>query len=74
MSISDAFAMYIRDHIMFIGQSAKTQEAYVATRKALIARFGDVDISSLTFDDARDWKIWLDKGRSPSDIHTPRYY
>lgn len=68
MSISEAFVLYIRDHIMFIGQSAKTQEAYIATQRALIARFGDIDITSLTFDDARDWKIWLDKGRSPNTV------
>ena len=68
MLISEAFDMYIHDHIMFVGQSIKTQEAYIATRKALIARFGDIDICSLTFNDARDWKIWLDKGRSPNTV------
>lgn len=68
MLISDAFDLYRRDFIAFKGQSAKTEESYVATKLRLIERFGDADILSLTFDDVRDWKLWLDKGRQPSTV------
>lgn len=68
MSISEAFEKYIHDFILFAGLSKKTEESYIATCKHLIARFGNVDISSLTFDDIRDWKLWLDNGRSTNTV------
>lgn len=71
MKISEAFDMYIHDYILFAGQSKKTEDSYIATKKHLVDRFGDVDISSLSFDDVRDWKLWLDNGRS---VNTVRGY
>jgi site-specific recombinase XerD len=65
---SEAFSLYISDYISFKGQSAKTQEAYVCAMRELIRRFGDVDLCSLTFNDVRDWKLWLDKGRQPNTV------
>jgi len=60
--------MYISDYIAFKGQSAKTQEAYTSAMKELLRRFGDVDVCSLTFNDVRDWKLWLDKGRCENTV------
>lgn len=71
MKISESFHMYITNYISLKGQSGKTQGSYEATCKHLISRFSDVDIESLTFEDIRDWKLWLDNGRS---VNTVRGY
>ena len=68
MLISESFDTYISDHIAFIGQSGKTEESYIATKKMMIARFGDIPITALGFRDIRDWKLFLDKGRSPNTV------
>ncbi len=68
LSITEGYGLYIRDFIAFKGQSAKTQEAYTYAGRELVRRFGEIDICSLTFDDVRDWKLWLDKGRSPNTV------
>lgn len=68
MSISNAFSSYIQDYVTFKGQSVKTQDSYVATMKHLVSYFEDIDIATLTFSDVRNWKLWLDKGRSPNTV------
>jgi len=68
MLISEAFEMYILDHIAFIGQSAKTQESYDATKIEFIRRYGDISLDEMCFKTVRDWKLWLDKGRSPNTV------
>lgn len=68
ISISEAFKMYISDYISFKGQSHKTQEAYTSACNELVRRFGDADLCSLDFSDIRDWKLWLDKGRSSNTV------
>lgn len=60
--------MYRLDYIAMKGQSKKTEEAYMAACAQLINRFSDIPITDLTFDDVRDWKIWLDKGRTPNTV------
>jgi len=66
--ISVAFENYRSDFIAMKGQSEKTEEAYEQTKRRLLERFGDIDITLLTFDDVRDWKLWLDRGRSSNTV------
>jgi integrase/recombinase XerD len=66
--ISEAFSLYSRDVIAFRNQSLSTEEAHDITCRNLILFLGDRDITSLTFEDIRRWKQWLDKGRSISTV------
>ena len=66
MSISEAFAAYASDVIVFKGQSPKTEETHNVCRKALIRFYGDIDIEFLSFQMVRDWKVDLDKRVSAS--------
>lgn len=68
MLISKSFELYCTDVIAFKGLSAKTEEAYINTMKHLLNRFGDVDMEELSYKDIRDWKLWLDKGRSSNTV------
>lgn len=68
MLLSEAFERYRLDRIVFGNQSPKTEETHNCTLKRLIECHGDIDVRSLTFDKIRDWKLWLDKGRSPSTV------
>ncbi len=68
MKISQAFDVYCSDYILFKNLSKKTEEAYRVSCKLLVAYLGDKPIAEITFNDVRDWKTWLDNGRSPSTV------
>lgn len=68
MTISETFRVYATDVIVFRGQSRKTEENHYICMKSLVAFFGDVEINELTFSHIRDWKSYLDKGRSPETV------
>lgn len=68
MTLSEAFDFYRHDYIVFANQSAKTEENHYVCLRALVLYFGDIDISDLTRDKVRDWKVWLDKNRSPATL------
>lgn len=68
LSITSAFDVYCCDHIAFIGQSKKTEEAYLSTRDVLLKYCGDIDITSIDFRVVRDFKLWLDKGRCENTV------
>lgn len=61
MLLSEAFASYARDVIIFRNQSSKTEEHHFVACRSLITYIGDIDISRLTFNDVRDWKMSLEK-------------
>lgn len=68
MRISEAFDVYRLDFIQFKNLSTKTEEAYSVTEKLLYRFFMDRELESLTLQDIRKWKQWLDKGRCPSTV------
>jgi site-specific recombinase XerD len=68
MTITEAFDLYRLDYIVFSNQSAKTEENHQVCLRALLLFFGDIDMSQLTREKVRDWKIHLDKGRSPTTV------
>lgn len=68
MTISEAFERYRIDCIVFANQSPKTEENHNVCLRSLIQFFGDISIVSLTRSHIRDWKIWLDKDRSPATV------
>lgn len=68
MTVSEAFKAYCTDYIVFKNFSSKTEEAYLVACKFLIKFIGDIPITDLTFENVRDWKKWLDKGRCPSTV------
>lgn len=67
MTISEAFEAY-RLVCVFKNQSPKTIETYLIACKLLTSFFGDINIDLLTFDNIREWKMWLDRGRSPATV------
>jgi site-specific recombinase XerD len=68
MTLKEAFDLYRLDCIVFRNQSPKTEENHYVCLRALILFFGDIEIESLSFEDIRNWKIHLDKGRSPVTV------
>jgi integrase/recombinase XerD len=68
MTITEAFDLYRLDYIVFRNQSAKTEENHYVCMRALVGFFGDVEIESLSFRMVRDWKLHLDKNRSPATV------
>lgn len=68
MCISEAFEAYANDIIIFRNQSKKTEENHYVCMKALLVFFGDVHIETLTFRMVRDWKLELEKHRSPETV------
>lgn len=68
MLISEAFKSYTSDVIAMKNQSSKTEENHYVCMRAIVAYLGDLDIESLTFDMVRDWKLSLDKTRSPATV------
>lgn len=68
MLISEAFRQYSADVIAFRNQSAKTEENHFVVMKALIIHFGDIEIESLSFRMIRDFKLYLEQGRSPATV------
>lgn len=76
MRLSEAFDRYRLDCIVFRNQSPKTEESHNVACKWLIKYIGDIEIEELTFEQVRDWKIWLDKGTNgkPRSASTVREY
>jgi site-specific recombinase XerD len=68
MLISDAFKAYAADVIVFRNQSPKTEENHYVCMRAMLAFFEDVEIHSLTFPMVRDWKLALERTRSPETV------
>ena len=68
MRLSEAFDRYRDDVIVFRNQSPKTEEAHYVALKALINFTGDIDVSEIDFNLVRNWKAFLDKGRSPKTV------
>lgn len=67
MTISEAFEQY-RLVCVFKNQSRKTEEQLVSTCRLLIAYFGDIDISKLTFQLIRMWKEDVSRSRTDSTV------
>lgn len=61
MRLSEAFANYALDIIAFRNQSRKTEEAHNVALKSLIRFTGDINVSELTFDIVREWKLSMEK-------------
>lgn len=68
MKVSFAFDSYCRDVIVFGNQSRKTEENHNIVKKNLVTFTNDIEIEDLTFSTVRDWKIALDKHRSPETV------
>ncbi len=68
MTITEAFERYRLDCIIFKNQSPKTEESHKYALKWIVEFMGDIDIETLNFEQIRNWKIWLDKGRTPSTV------
>lgn len=68
MLLSQAFESYSQDVIAFRNQSKKTEENHFICMRCLILFFGDIEVESLTFPMVRDWKLELDKKRSPVTV------
>ena len=68
MRISEAFDLYRTDVIVFSNQSPKTEESHLIVQRSLISFLGDTNVESLTFSLVRDWKTYLDKGRSAETV------
>lgn len=68
MLLSEAFEVYRTDFIVFKNQSKRTEEAHQLTKKLLINFLGDMPLSALTFAQVRDWKIDLEKTRTPETV------
>lgn len=56
MLLSEVFNNYIRDVVLFTGQSSSTAGHVKRTRDRLIRTLGDIDISSLSFEDVVKFK------------------
>lgn len=68
MTLSDAFERYRLDRIVFANQSRKTEENHYVCLRALKNYFGDIEIESLDMVAIRNWKMSLDKNRSPNTV------
>lgn len=68
MTIRAAFNAYRMDVIVYGNQSRKTEENHLIVQRNLLDYVGDIDVDQLTFAIVRDWKLHLDKGRSPETV------
>lgn len=68
MYISEAFKAYASDVIVFRNQSTKTEENHYVCMRAMLVFFGDVHIEKISFQMIRDWKLELEKHRSPETV------
>lgn len=68
MNISQAFDVYCSDYITFKNLSKKTEESYRVSCKLLVSFLGDIPITEISFINVREWKNWLDKGRSSATV------
>lgn len=64
MLVSEAFESYRIEHIVYLNQSARTEEMHRCAQKRLIDFTGDIEIENLTFDLVRKWKVYLEKEMS----------
>lgn len=63
MTVSGAFEAYRLDCIVYRNQSAGNEQNHRIALKWLLDFLGDdIDIEKLTFEQVRNWKMWLDKG------------
>lgn len=60
--------MYRIEHIVYLNQSAKTEEMSLCAMKSLVDYCGDIPVSDLTFDMIRKWKIALSKSRGQNTV------
>lgn len=65
--LSEAFEAY-REVILYKNQSPKTEEGNLLCVRHLIEFFGDIPIEDLTYSMIRDWKKYLEKGRSQATV------
>lgn len=68
MLLSEAFELYCSDVIQFKNQSSSTEENHYICLRALLVFFNDVPVESISFSMVRDWKIALEKTRSPNTV------
>ena len=69
MLLSEAFACYRRDVIVYRNQARKTEENHNVTAKTFIRFVGDIEVSQLTFEQIRSFTEHLRcKGRSENTI------
>lgn len=68
MLLSEAFDVYRSDFIVFKNQSIRTEESHNYVKKSLIRFTGNIPLNSLTYQLIRDWKIDLDKTRTPETV------
>jgi len=68
MTIREAFSAYRMDVIIYRNQSRKTEENHQIVQRNLINFFGDIEMEHLTFPMIRNWKLDLDKTRSPETV------
>lgn len=63
VTVSEAFELYRKDVIVFRNQSKSNEEKHRWALKYMLEFLGDIPIENLTFEDVRNWKAWLDKGK-----------
>lgn len=68
MTLSEAFALYRLDCIVYRNQSPRTEEHYDLCMRSLVEFVGDIDVTLLSFPQIRDWKFKLDKTLSASSV------
>lgn len=68
MLISEAFRIYRSDYIVMLNQSPKTEEAYSCTGKLLERYFGNIDITSIDFENVRKWHEYLSSYQRPDTV------
>jgi integrase/recombinase XerD len=60
--------MYRIEHIVYLNQSAKTEEMSLCAMNSLIDYCGDIQVSDLTFDTVRKWKEHLSRSRHRNTV------
>lgn len=71
MKLSEAFDTYERDYILFTNQSSRTLEMHQFVKKDLVDFLKeDIEISKLTYDQVRDWKLYMEKFRSQNTVRS----
>ena len=68
MTLSEAFALYRLDCIVYRNQSLRTEEHYDLCMRSLTDFVGDIDVEVLTFPQIRNWKLKLDKTLTASSV------
>lgn len=68
LKITSAFELYRLDYILFKNQSRRAEESNLTCERSLVAFCGDMPIEYLDYTTIRNWKLYLDKGRSPETV------